>query len=163
MQHGDPERFFRYCGFGSSFAWNTQNSNINMGTTKWNEGGELASNPAIEIPVTNPTAPITVTHNPSAGVYTNGGLLYAYDKSGEFGFFIVRKDGKIDIPFAHDKGTYTGIGDAWLSATQTRGSHAPHAADHGEPGRPHGGGEARSRRSRTSSRPRRARRSSSSR
>ena len=47
MQHGDPERFFRYCGFGSSFAWNTQNSNINMGTTKWNEGGELASNPAI--------------------------------------------------------------------------------------------------------------------
>ncbi len=123
MQHGDPERHFRYENFGSSYSYNTSTSNYYgyVVPSTYQEGREHASNPAIEIPTTNPTSPVTVTHNAAAGVYTNGGLLYAYDKSGEFGFFVVRKDGKIYIPYAHNKGTYSGMGDAWLVTGQTRG------------------------------------------
>ena len=128
MQHGDPERWFSYCNFGSSYAYNTSTSNYygNVTPSSYQEGLEKASNPAIEIPTTTlvvgtTTSPFTVTHDPSAGVYTDGGLLYAYDKPAEFGFFVVRKDSKIFIPWAHDKSSWSGLGDGWLVTGQTRG------------------------------------------
>ncbi len=123
MQHGDPERHYRTDTFGSSYAYTGTTSNYYgyVVPSSYQEGREHASNPAIQIPTTNPTSPVTVAHNAATGVYTDGGLLYAYDKSGEFGFFVVRKDGKIYIPYAHNKGTYSGMGDAWLVTGQTRG------------------------------------------
>jgi hypothetical protein len=75
----------------------------------WVELPELASS-VVTSPASNP---------PVNGVYRDGGQLYGYDNADEFGFFIVRKDAKIEIPVAFRKptagGTYTGFGDGWVS------------------------------------------------
>ncbi len=119
FQHADPERRQRTDAFGSDYGYPT----YTYAPSGYNEGREHASNPAIEIPKTVSAAPITVTHSPATGVYTDGGLLYGYDNSTEFGFFIVRKDGKIDLPFALNKATsgFTGLGDAWVTSTIAKG------------------------------------------
>ena len=118
MQHAAPERVYEGNAFGGDVQKQWYNS------PSFNNGFEHSSNPAIELPQTNPVSPITVTHNPAAGVYTDGGLLYTFDNStsNEFGFFIVRHDGKIFIPACFNKTSsgFTGLGDGWLVTGTTK-------------------------------------------
>ena len=53
----------------------------------------------------------SVTHNPSAGVYADGGKLYFFENDTHFGVFIIREDARIYVPFAMQKGSWTGFGD----------------------------------------------------
>ncbi len=46
----------------------------------------------------------TIAHDPLTGVYNNGGKLYAFEGGSNFGFFIIRNDSKIYVPFAVAKG-----------------------------------------------------------
>ncbi|MDJ0975871.1 MAG: hypothetical protein QNJ98_15530, partial [Planctomycetota bacterium] len=57
-----------------------------------------------------------VSHNPTTGVFTDGGRLHAFDSAGHFGFFIIRSDASIYVPFATDKSTYETFGDSMLTA-----------------------------------------------
>jgi len=118
MQHADPERLVNSQDLGSDVMKGTAYDNNPPGFA---DGFDHASNPAIEIPEARGAAPFSVTTNVAAGVYANGGLLYAYDKSSEFGFFIVRKDSKIQIPVAFNKSTFAGFGDAWITSTASLG------------------------------------------
>ncbi len=116
MQHADPERFINSQAFGGD---SQRSYSYPNDAASFPEGFEHASNPAIEIPEARGASPFAVTHNPAAGVYANGGLLYAYDQGSEFGFFIVRKDSKIQIPVAFDKSTFAGFGDAWITSSSS--------------------------------------------
>ncbi len=108
FQHADPERMFMHTDFNSDNQWTQKN----YGYYSPSGGLEHASNSATELPeVTS-----GVTHDPAAGVYANGGLLYGYDNptTGEFGFLVVRKDSKVYVPFSMVRGTSNkGFGDAW--------------------------------------------------
>jgi hypothetical protein len=97
--------FRRIIGGGGSMPLNNSNHAPNV----WTELPELA-----------PGVVLSATSNPPVnGIYRDGGQLYGYDGAEEFGFFIVRKDAKIEIPVAFAKpaagGTYTGFGDGWVS------------------------------------------------
>ncbi len=119
MQHADPERYMNAQNLGSD---SYKQYSFAVSPSSFPEGFEHASNPAIELPEARGASPFNVTHSPSTGVYADGGLLYAYDKSGEFGFFIVRKDSKIQIPVAFNKSTFAGFGDAWITSSFTHSS-----------------------------------------
>jgi hypothetical protein len=90
---------------------------------RWSGGGAIpltgadhASNVGVELPGVRGSTP---AHAPQDGVYADGGLLYGYDNDDEFGFVIVRKDAKLEIPVAFEKpsagGDFTGFGDGWVS------------------------------------------------
>ena len=130
MQHDDPQRRHYYEPFGSDFSYPVNESTPSL----HDQGKEHAAEPAIEIPNTVSSTlalptPITVTANVANGIYTDGGLLYAYDNPNpisitnptgpEFGFFIVRKDARIDIPVAFNKASsgFAGFGDAVLTSS----------------------------------------------
>jgi hypothetical protein len=87
------------------------------------QGADHASNLAVELPSVRGTTPVA---DAGDGVYTDGGLLYGYDNDDEFGFFIVRKDARIEIPIAFEKpsagGTYEGFGDGWVTTNPTHPS-----------------------------------------
>jgi hypothetical protein len=104
FQHADPERLFYHTDFGSDHNYTLRAYGYYMPTG----GMEHASNSAIELP-----AVTTIAANNAAGIYTNGGLLYGYENSTEFGFFIVRKNSKIYIPFSMAKASTKGFGDCW--------------------------------------------------
>jgi hypothetical protein len=57
----------------------------------------------------------SVVANVGTGVYTNGGKLYAFENDTHFGVFVIREEGKIYVPFAMEKGTFTGFGDGVFS------------------------------------------------
>lgn len=62
----------------------------------------------------------SVTHQPFNGIYTNGGKLYAFESLSRFGFFLVRHDGSITVPFAYQKdAVFGGLGDGILEAFST--------------------------------------------
>ena len=59
--------------------------------------------------------PDTLIHSPATGVYGNGGKLYAFETENHFGVFVIRQDGKIYVPYAARKNTYTGFGDGMIA------------------------------------------------
>ena len=64
-----------------------------------------------------------VTHDPANGVYANGGQMYAFDSANYFGFFIIRPDSKIYVPWATRKGTFNTFGDTmWMTRANNRRS-----------------------------------------
>jgi hypothetical protein len=67
----------------------------------------------------------SVTANLGTGVYTNGGKLYAFENDTHFGVFIIREEGKVYVPFAMQKGTWTGFGDYCQAPLQGTGANAP--------------------------------------
>ncbi len=110
-QHADPERRYEAIDYNSDSFIKMQNGSMPA------EGFENSSNNAVELPETT-----AVAHSPATGVYANGGLLYAYDNpsQAEYGFFVVRKDSKIYVPFSIVKsGSATGFGDGWVTSTLT--------------------------------------------
>jgi hypothetical protein len=127
MQHNDPERACQGAAYGSDYSQKESYTTACMGTNSPNLNGyEHPANPAIELPYIPTTAssvsPLAAPSGASgSGTYVNGGLLYAYDRTNEFGFFIVRKDSKIQIPVAFAKpsagGLYTGFGDGWVNSS----------------------------------------------
>ncbi|MGE0190955.1 MAG: hypothetical protein AB7T63_02835 [Planctomycetota bacterium] len=67
----------------------------------------------------------SVAHQPGLGVYTNGGKLYAFENDSHFGVFVLREDGKVYVPFAMQKGSWTGFGDNVVAQLQGTGAGAP--------------------------------------
>jgi hypothetical protein len=61
----------------------------------------------------------SVVHDPTNGVYTDGGKLHVFESSTRLGVMIVREDARIFIPAAFTKPTYAAFGD---------GTHNPHGA-----------------------------------
>ena len=56
-------------------------------------------------------------HDPQSGVYTDGGQLYHFESATRFGVFVIRKDGRVYVPFAYKKdGTLEGFGDGVLES-----------------------------------------------
>jgi hypothetical protein len=119
-QHADAER--RYVGDALHSDWWARTFG-GGGYPRPVAGSDHSSNLAVELPEATGASP---SHDPASGTYRDGGLLYAYDNDDEFGFFVVRKDGKLQIPVAFRKpsagGTYTGFGDGWITADRTRPS-----------------------------------------
>ncbi len=131
-QNADPERTYMAQAFGSDgFRKNTYygtSPEIHAGTyaygysTPYTPGFEHAGNLAVDLP--NCTTP-GVTHDPlgtttgGVGQYTDGGLLYAFSRdpsatTGQFGVMIVRRDGRIYVPFSWDRSfspSLDGFGD----------------------------------------------------
>ncbi len=108
-QHADLERRYTIADYNSDVFIKMQNGGMPA------EGFENSSNNAIELPETT-----AVAHSPATGVYANGGLLYAYDNpsQAEYGFFVVRKDSRIYIPFSIAKSSSaTAFGDGWITST----------------------------------------------
>ncbi|MGE0190958.1 MAG: hypothetical protein AB7T63_02850 [Planctomycetota bacterium] len=66
----------------------------------------------------------SVAHDPSAGVYTDGGKLHFFENDTHFGVFIIRDDARIYVPFAMQKGTWQGFGDYCQSPLNGTGAGA---------------------------------------
>ncbi len=119
LQHADLQRMATGEGYNSDSSVTTSFSQLNAGTRTFEHNGDAC----IELPdaANVPTVP-TGTSNTTTGVYANGGQLRAFDNASYFGFFIVRKDGKISVPFASDKATWKGFGDAVLTSDRAKES-----------------------------------------
>jgi hypothetical protein len=102
MQHADFNRSYCYYGeqgYSYSYAGNWQ-----------------PSVSCVELP---DAQNVSGGADPANGIYTDGGRLYHFESANRFGVFIIREDGKIDVPFAKKKDyTYEGFGDTCL---QTKG------------------------------------------
>jgi hypothetical protein len=88
-QHCDSDRKWPFEAIGGDVS-----SRYPSSAGAINEGGDMTSNSAVELPET------AVAHSPATGVYADGGLLYGFDGPNCFGFFVVRKDSKIYVPCA---------------------------------------------------------------
>jgi hypothetical protein len=66
----------------------------------------------------------TVGHNPTQGIYADGGQMYGFENADYFGVFVIRKDSKIYVPFAMHKADsgFTGFGDAVVTSDRTLSS-----------------------------------------
>ena len=119
LQHADLQRLSNGEGYNADSASTGSMSTYSIGLDTFERNGDAC----IELPAAS-----SVVHDPSTGVYNNGGQLRAFDGNGVssgqntyFGFYIVRKDGKLYVPFAIDRLTsgFEGFGDAVLTSTRT--------------------------------------------
>ncbi|MCC7138576.1 MAG: hypothetical protein IT460_09150 [Planctomycetes bacterium] len=120
LQHADLQRTWLGEGYNADSSSTTSMSVNNAGLDTAERNGDAC----IELP-----AATSVVHDPSSGVYNNGGQLRAFDGTGTggntyFGFYVVRKDGKIYVPFAIDRvaSGFEGFGDAVLTSNRAASS-----------------------------------------
>jgi hypothetical protein len=118
-QHADPQRRFP----GDALYSEVVKRFFGSGGVATNMPGyDHASNAALELSEVPSTVASPIA-NPTLGIYRDGGLLYGFDSATQFGVFVVRKDGKIYVPFAMNKsGGFTGFGDGCVTANRTRTS-----------------------------------------
>jgi hypothetical protein len=75
----------------------------------------------VDVPAYRAGAFNAVTHNPAAGVFTDGGRLYPFANGTHIGFFMIRSNATIYVPFALstayslDGLTFDGFGEHMLS------------------------------------------------
>jgi hypothetical protein len=128
LQHADPQHLNNSDGYNSDSTESYGNSvwyiAINSGAGSGFNTKERDGDSCIELPFAN-NVPGVAAGNVDLvnGIYANGGQLRAFDGGTYMGFYIVRKDSKIYIPFAINKATFApamqGFGDAVLSATRS--------------------------------------------
>jgi|GEM_PF-2722950 len=118
-QHADMQRLNNGEGYNSDVGSSTSMSHATCGTNTFEHNGDAC----IELPnASNVPGVASGTFNTATGVYANGGQLRAFEGTNYFGFFIIRKDSKFSVPFAIDKATWKGFGDAVLTSDRTKES-----------------------------------------
>lgn len=119
-QHADMQRLNNGEGYNSDNGTSSGSfSLVNTGLTTFERNGDAC----IELPFASNVPGVAAGNSDAVnGVYANGGQLRAFDSASYFGFFIVRKDSKISVPFAADKTTWKGFGDAVLTSDRARES-----------------------------------------
>ncbi|MEZ6006795.1 MAG: hypothetical protein R3F05_03360 [Planctomycetota bacterium] len=70
----------------------------------------------------------SVVHAPASGIYADGGKLYTFENNTHFGVFVIREDGKVYVPIAMQKGSWTGFGDYCQAPLQGTGAGASTAS-----------------------------------
>ncbi len=118
-QHADMQRLNNGEGYNCDVGSTTNMSHATCLTNTFEHNGDAC----IELPhASNVPGVASGTFNTATGVYANGGQLRAFEGTSYFGFFIVRKDSKISVPFAIDKATWKGFGDAVLTSDRSKES-----------------------------------------
>jgi hypothetical protein len=106
FQHADPNRYYTY----GAMSWQSAQSGV------YNTWEPNAS--SVDLPSANVGSPsfAPIANNAPAGVFGDGGRLYAFQSSTRFGIFIVRKNADIYVPLAIDRTAtgFSGFGDGHL-------------------------------------------------
>ena len=115
LEHADANKVYNYRPDAFAYKYDYKYSNSSGYSSVSNyEYGTSTEVSAVRLPDYEGDE---VTHDPSSGVYTNGGKLYAFDSADYFGVFVLRSDSKFYVPVAFDKSGDSGwksFGDNWL-------------------------------------------------
>lgn len=116
LQHADLQRLGRGQGYNADAMGTTSYANASYGTNTFERNGDAC----IELPYASNVPGVSAGNRDlGTGVYADGGQLRAFEGASHFGFFVVRKDSKIYVPFALAKGAWQGFGDAVLTNDRT--------------------------------------------
>jgi hypothetical protein len=126
MQHADPQHLDNSDGYNadstSSYGNSVYYTSVSSGYGTAYDTKERDGDTCIELPFANNVPGLTAGNRDLVnGIYTDGGQLRAFDGATYLGFYIVRKDSKIYIPWVINKGAagIAGFGDTVLSSTRT--------------------------------------------
>ncbi len=111
LQHGDRNAYVPYVGTGY----------VGATVTTSTLGACQPDATAVELPAC--TSP-DVVDDPATGTYASGGRLFVFDAAERFGVFVIRRDGRIDVPIAFEKTTWVRFGDSWSQPWSSEGTHS---------------------------------------